>query len=224
MDRLAVGQPNESCQGSWWGVGLACPLGSSEPALLPTPAWLPEGPFGGLLHPTHPEPQAFCLCPLCRLFTQWAACRGGHAGCSEHRCHLELHIPRLWDERELGSPPEGVFLGPGSALGVRDHMKLSTWLSCAGSFPHLLPEVPSMLCVRHGHLLPCTWDLGFALCAGGQGAGFFISVTPRGPWTQGSFSQLPGAGAGSVHRTHCRCPALGPLCGANDAAGQIPSH
>lgn len=101
-----LGYPSRRCQGSWggWGpVELLAPFRASPLSSL----LLLGVPFGSLLHPACAELKTFSLCPLYRLFTQQCARRGGHAGCSEHRCHLELHLPRLRCECESGAAPEG---------------------------------------------------------------------------------------------------------------------
>lgn len=117
------------------GAGLAGLLGvQSQPP--PHGRLLPGCP-----RPVHPEPTASCLCPLCRLLTQQCACRGGHAGGREHWCHLELHVPGLRGERESGSPPEGVLLGPVSFLGVWPRRGTFCVVSAGKRRAHLRPWV-----------------------------------------------------------------------------------
>lgn len=131
---VAGGSPEEGHRGGG-GAGLAGLLGvQSQPP--PHGRLLPGCP-----RPAHPEPTASCLCPLCRLLTQQCACRGGHAGGREHWCHLELHVPGLRGERESGSPPEGVLLGPVSFLGVWPRRGTFCVVSAGKRRAHLRPWV-----------------------------------------------------------------------------------
>lgn len=155
-----------------WGLGLVCPLGSSEPA----PSPLLPGPRTYLLE-VYLECTLTLRLPVCASFAGYLP-NGVHA---VEAMLATASIGAIWSAT---SPDFGmnVSRGPGSALGVCDHMRFSTRLFCVGSFPRLLTEGSSGLCVitAISYIVLGIW----ALCSVQEGgARASLSPVPLGIWT-----------------------------------------
>lgn len=125
-----------------WALSCVCQAGGEPGGLIagqpsgarPCRPVSVAGPAGSPAQRLPRKPRAHGLSrPPCRVPAQQRARRGGHAGRSEHRRHLERHIPRLRGERESGSPwregpwahvcrgvqagPQGPLCGHASRLG-----------------------------------------------------------------------------------------------------------